>query len=179
MANGFAVAALTGKREIMELGNILTPGHERVFLTSTTHGAEMSSLGAFIKTIEILERDQVIPYLWEYGRKLLSGMTEIATEFGIQDYLKIEGYSCSPVFNFLNKEGNPDLGLKTLFGQEMIKKNVMLMHIVTSFAHQKKELELTLEGIRSVMPVMVQALENGYEKYLEGNVVKPVFRKFN
>jgi glutamate-1-semialdehyde 2,1-aminomutase len=60
MANGFAVAALTGKREIMELGNILTPGHERVFLTSTTHGAEMSSLGAFIKTIEILERDQVI-----------------------------------------------------------------------------------------------------------------------
>jgi glutamate-1-semialdehyde 2,1-aminomutase len=179
MANGFAVAALTGKREIMELGNILTPGHERVFLTSTTHGAEMSSLGAFIKTVEILERDQVIPYLWEYGKKLIAGMILIATEFGIKDHLKIEGYACSPVFNFLNKQGVPDLGLKTLFGQEMLKQNVMMMFIVTSFSHQNRELEITLDAFRKVMPIMVQAIENGYEKYLEGKVVKPVFRKYN
>src|SRR5690606_8804835 len=59
MANGFAVAALGGKREIMELGSILNQGQERVFLTSTTHGAEMSGLGAFIKTVEVLQRDNV------------------------------------------------------------------------------------------------------------------------
>jgi glutamate-1-semialdehyde 2,1-aminomutase len=40
MANGFAVAALAGKREIMKLGGILEEGTERIFLTSTTHGAE-------------------------------------------------------------------------------------------------------------------------------------------
>ena len=74
MANGFAVAALTGKREIMSLGNITVKGQERVFLTSTTHGAEMGSLGAFIKTMENLQRDQVVKHFWDYGAKLKTGM---------------------------------------------------------------------------------------------------------
>ena len=37
MANGFAVAALCGKKEIMKIGGILDEGSERVLLTSTTH----------------------------------------------------------------------------------------------------------------------------------------------
>ncbi len=37
MANGFAVAALVGRREIMEVGAINRPGQERTFLVSTTH----------------------------------------------------------------------------------------------------------------------------------------------
>ncbi len=49
MANGFAVAAIAGKRDIMELGSIEFPGRERLFLLSTTHGAEMCGLGAFVK----------------------------------------------------------------------------------------------------------------------------------
>ena len=35
----------------MELGSITNKKEERVFLLSTTHGAEMSSLGAFVETI--------------------------------------------------------------------------------------------------------------------------------
>ena len=179
MANGFAVAALTGKREIMDLGNINQPGHERVFLTSTTHGAEMSALGAFMKTIEVLQRDNVIEYLWNYGNKLIEEMNKIAFEFGIQKNLQFEGYACSPAFHFLNKEGNPDPGIKTYFGQEMFKHNVSMMNIITSFSHKEIELEKTLDAFRKVMPQMVKALDDGYEKYLIGPVVKPVFRKFN
>jgi glutamate-1-semialdehyde 2,1-aminomutase len=41
MANGFAMAALGGRRDLMELGGIDVAGAERVFLMSTTHGPEM------------------------------------------------------------------------------------------------------------------------------------------
>ena len=41
MANGFSVAAVAGKRDIMELGGIDKIGKERVFLLSTTHGADV------------------------------------------------------------------------------------------------------------------------------------------
>ena len=39
IANGFALSALAGRREIMGLGG-LDHDRERVFLLSTTHGAE-------------------------------------------------------------------------------------------------------------------------------------------
>ncbi len=45
MANGFSLSALTGRREIMELGG-LRHNKPRVFLLSTTHGAEYPSLAA-------------------------------------------------------------------------------------------------------------------------------------
>ena len=45
MANGFALSALVGSRDIMELGG-LNHDKQRVFLLSTTHGAEHHALAA-------------------------------------------------------------------------------------------------------------------------------------
>ena len=45
LGNGFSISALTGRREFMELGG-LHHARERVFLLSTTHGAETHSLAA-------------------------------------------------------------------------------------------------------------------------------------
>ena len=52
LANGFSLSALTGKREVMELGGLFHD-KERVFLLSTTHGAEGPSLAAAIETMRI------------------------------------------------------------------------------------------------------------------------------
>jgi glutamate-1-semialdehyde 2,1-aminomutase len=71
MANGFSVACVAGKREIMELGSIEITGSERVFLLSTTHGAEMGSLGAFTANVEFMKKNQVIKHQWNYGFKLM------------------------------------------------------------------------------------------------------------
>src|SRR5690606_14054958 len=46
IANGFSFCALTGKKEIMELGGIRAVGKEKVFLISTTHGGETHALAA-------------------------------------------------------------------------------------------------------------------------------------
>lgn len=179
MANGFAVAALAGRKEIMSLGSIINEGAERVFLTSTTHGAEMSALGAFIKTIEILERENVINHFFDYGNKLKNGINDIAKELGIFPYFYVEGYGCSPNYVTKDDKGQQSLAYRTLFSQEMIKNGVIMPYIALSFSHQITELELTLEAARKALNVYKQAIESGIDDFLDGNIIKPVFRKYN
>src|SRR5207237_284093 len=75
MANGFALAALVGKREITERGG-LTHSHERVFLLSTTHGAETHSLAAGIATMQVYRSMPVIETLYEQGDPLRAVIAE-------------------------------------------------------------------------------------------------------
>ena len=179
MANGFAVAALSGKKEIMQIGGILEEGAERVFLTSTTHGAEMSALGAFIKTIEILKRDNVIEHFWKYGKSLIEGMNSLADEIGVSEYFKLEGYACSPNYITRDRDRKISLAFRTLFSQEMINEGVLFPYVALSFAHKDTDLEKTLDAGRKALTVYKSALEDGIEKYLKSPVIKPVFRKYN
>jgi glutamate-1-semialdehyde 2,1-aminomutase len=179
MANGFSVAALAGKSEIMNLGGIKELGQERVFLMSSTHGAEMSSLGAFVRTLEIYQRDSVISHLWNYGKKLKSGMNAIAKEYGIQDFIGFDGVDCSPGYFTKNKSGQVSLELRTLFSQEMIKSNILIPWVALSTQHTNIELEMTLEAAKKAMKIYSLALEDGVSKYLVGPSIKPVFRKIN
>ena len=179
MANGFAVAALTGKKEIMGIGGILEEGAERVFLTSTTHGAEMSALGAFIKTVEILQRENVVAHFWKYGGDLVNGMNALSKELGIQDHFYAEGFACSPNYITKDRDGAASLAFRTLFSQEMINQGVLMPYIALSMAHSATDLEQTLHAVKKALTVYVKALNEGIEAYLKSPVIKPVFRKYN
>ena len=179
MANGFSMAAVAGKREFMNVGGIKELGMERTFLTSTTHGGEMAPLGAFIKAIEIYKRDNVVEHLWSYGEQLINGMNAIANELGIADFFQAVGVPCSPNYITKDKTGAGSMAFRTLYSQEMIKNGVLMPWIAISLAHGKEELEYTLEAVRKALEVYAKALEDGYEKYLQGAVIKPVFRRFN
>ena len=67
LGNGFAVSALAGRRELMERGG-LRDSHERVFLLSTTHGAETHALAAAIATMNVYESEGIAARLHELGR---------------------------------------------------------------------------------------------------------------
>jgi glutamate-1-semialdehyde 2,1-aminomutase len=179
MANGFSVCALGGKREFMKIGGIKEEGAERLFLTSTTHGAEMCGLGAFVKTVGLYKSNNVIDHLWSYGEKLMTGMNSISKETGIQDYFEANGIACSPNYTTKDKAGNPSLAYRTLFSQEMIKNGILMPWIALSYAHKENELNLTLEAVRKSLQVYSKALGDGIEKYLIGPAIKPVFRPFN
>ena len=69
LGNGFAVSALAGKREIMHLGG-LNHDQPRVFLLSTTHGAETHALAAAIATLQVYADQSVIEALWRQGKLL-------------------------------------------------------------------------------------------------------------
>jgi len=179
MANGFSVAAIAGKREIMELGSIEFEGRERLFLLSTTHGAEMSGLGAFVETMKFMKENSVVEHMWAYGAKLIDMMNAIAKEHGIEKNFVAGGIECSPYYLTFDKDGQNSLGLRTLFSQEMIKNGVLIPWIALSYAHGDKELEITKNALEKTFEVYKKAVDEGYEKYLVGNAIKPVFRKHN
>ena len=81
IANGFALSALAGRREIMELGG-LDHDRERVFLLSTTHGAEHVGLAAGIATMATYRDEPVIETLHVRGDQLRDGV-EAAQRLGV------------------------------------------------------------------------------------------------
>lgn len=177
-ANGFSVAILGGKKEIMELGG-LKHDKERVFLLSGTHGAEAIGLAAAIKNLEIFQRDDVVDHHWSYGKKFQDGINKIAIDLGISDYFRIGGFACSPTVECKNFDKNPDLNFHTLFSQEMIKKGVLIPWIAFSQSHSDKELELTLNAAQHSLNIYKKALESKVGNYLVGAAVKPVWRTYN
>lgn len=179
MANGFAVACIAGRREIMELGSIEFEGRERVFLLSTTHGAEMCGLGAFVATVKFMQQHNVVEHLWDYGRKLTAMMQRKAEEHGVGQNFKVGGIACSPYYLTLDSSGANSLGLRTLFSQEMIRNGVLMPWIALSYRHGETELAATERALDAAFAVYRKALDEGTEKYLVGPAIKPVFRKHN
>lgn len=179
MANGFAVACIAGRREIMELGSIEFEGRERVFLLSTTHGAEMCGLGAFVATVRFMQQRNVVEHLWGYGRKLTAMMQRQAEAHGIGHSFKVGGIACSPYYLTLDSSGANSLGLRTLFSQEMIRNGVLMPWIALSYRHGEEELAATERAIEQTFKIYRQALDEGVENYLNGPAIKPVFRKHN
>lgn len=179
MANGFSVAALVGRRDVMEVGGTQREGQERTFLLSTTHGGEMSSLAAFIETVRIYREQNVCRHLWEYGRRLRDGISAIAVEFGIADHFSMDGPAIC--LNYLSKDrdGAISLAFRTLFSQEMARRGVLIPWVAVSLAHGEKEIDMTLDAAKGALEVYRRALNDGVDRYLEGPAIKPVFRKYN
>lgn len=179
IANGFALSALVGKKDIMKLGG-LYHSHPRVFLLSTTYGGETHSIAAAIKTIETLSDKHPFSDNWNTGRQLITGFNSIAQSYGISDRAIMGGVEVSPWYAFYDKDGKVDLALRTLFLQETIRQGVFIPYISISVAHRKNEVLRTLEAFEEALKVVAHAMEkNSVEGLLSGPVVKPVFRKFN
>jgi glutamate-1-semialdehyde 2,1-aminomutase len=179
MANGFSLACVAGKREIMELGSIESEGRERVFLLSTTHGAEMCGLGAFVATIRYMQKHKVVEHLWDYGRKLTAMMQRQAEAHGIGHSFKIGGIACSPYYLTLDESGLNSFELRTLFSQEMLRNGVLMPFIALCYRHDGDELAATERAIEQSFKIYQLALKEGVKKYLNGPAIKPVFRKYN
>lgn len=180
MANGFSVAAVAGKRDIMELGSIEFAGRERLFLLSTTHGAEMSGLGAFVKTMELMQRDRVVDHIWHYGQQLIDLINTKAAQAGIAEFFKAGGVACSPWYATCDQTGMASLAFRTLFSQEMIKQGVLMPWIAICYRHGELELQKTAMALENAFRVYAQALEQGStDGLLQGDVIKPVFRRYN
>ena len=179
MANGFSVAAVAGRREVMQVGAIDQPGMERTFLLSSTHGAEMPGLAAFIETARIYQDEAVTDHLWDYGKRLRSGLFDLASRHGIAQHFLIDGPAISLNYLTLDTEQKPSMALRTLFAQEMVKHGVLMPWIAISQSHGDSELELTLNAADKAMAVMKQALDSRIENFLLGPAIKPVFRSHN
>ncbi|QIR37549.1 glutamate-1-semialdehyde 2,1-aminomutase [Tolypothrix sp. PCC 7910] len=177
MGNGFAVSALVGKRELMELGGIYH-NKERVFLLSTTHGAENHGLAAAIATMNIFRTEGVIEHLYRQGERLSAGINQAIAAHGLEDYFQVVGLPCNLVYGTRDQNKQPSQAFRTLFMQETIKRGLILPSLVVSFSHSNQDIDFTIDAIGESLKVYRKALEYGIDEYLIGRPVKPVFRKY-
>lgn len=178
MANGFAVAALVGRRDVLDLGGLSHDG-KRVFLISTTHGAENHALAAGMATLDIFKTEPVIEHMWAIGKRLIDGLNAAAADAGIAAQVNAYGYPCSPALATLDGEGKPSMEFRTLFLQEMVRRGVIANYFAPGWSHTEAQVDLTVAAAREAFGVYARALDDGWGKYLEGPVVKPVFRPYN
>lgn len=178
MGNGFSVAALVGRREIMELGGLFH-SKPRVFLISTTHGAENHSLAAARAVIHTFRERNVIDHMWRIGGALMQGLNEAAHAAGIEGHFKAFGFACNPAYMITDASGAASSGLRTLFLQEMVKARVLMPYIAPALMHTEPDVARTVEAAAQALRIVARALEDGWERFLDGPPVKPVFREFN
>ena len=164
MANGFSVSALGGRKELMDLASL--GGEDRVFLLSSTHGAEMGPLGAFMATIDFLQEHDAVGYVWDYGNELIKMMNDTAKQAGLSESFKAIVLGCLPYFVTLNKEGRRDMGLNTLFQQEMVSNGVIMRHISIAYRHTEKELALTKRALEKTFEKYKIGYEEGTENFI-------------
>ena len=81
----------------MELGG-LHHDKERVFLLSTTHGAENHSLAAAIQTMQIYRRDNVVEYLYSQGERLRAGINRAIESLDLVGYFEVLGRPSNLVY---------------------------------------------------------------------------------
>ena len=177
LANGFAVSALAGRREIMCLGG-LDHDRERVFLLSTTHGAETHSLAAAIATMETYRDEQVIEHLYRQGERLRSGIHAAARAAGVEQHVECLGRPCCLLFTTRDQDGQPSQEFRALFMQEMIRRGVLAPSFVVSYSHCDRDIDITIAAAAQALLVYRKALEDGVEHYLTGPPVKPVMRPY-
>jgi glutamate-1-semialdehyde 2,1-aminomutase len=178
LGNGFAIAALVGRRELMRLGG-LDHDRDRVFLLSTTHGAETHALAAALAVIDAYETHDVVATLARQGERLRRGVARAAREAGVEGRFETLGRPCNLVYATRDACGRPSQELRTLFLQELIRRGVIAPSFVISAAHGDVEVDRTVEAVAGALAVYRRALEDGVDKHLDGRPVKPVWRTRN
>jgi glutamate-1-semialdehyde aminotransferase len=171
MANGMPIAALVGKREIMDV-------FCESFL-SFTFGGEVLSLAAALATMKELKVRRVISHLWQKGKNLQEGYNKLAQEHGVEKYTRCVGYPPSTLVRFMGKTTDESLLMKSLMQQELLKHGILwAAYHAISYSHKDPEIKRTLEVFDDALKVLGKAAEkHSFGKLLEGKPVKPVFRE--
>jgi len=178
MGNGFAIAALAGLREVMQLGG-LDHDQSRVFLLSTTHGGETHALAASLETIRIYRDEDVVGALWKQGERLRALINRSIAENRLEGIFELVGRPCNLIYATRDQNRMPSQAFRTLFMQELIRHGIIAPSFVVSFSHSDTEIDRTAQAVHAAHIVYRRALDEGIEKYLEGRPVKPVFREYN
>jgi glutamate-1-semialdehyde 2,1-aminomutase len=178
IGNGFAVSALAGKRELMEAGGLNT-GAPRVFLLSTTHGAETTGLAAYLAVSQAYAERDVVAEMEAQGAKLRSGLDQVAKECGLAEHVIFAGRPSCLVFATKDHKGQPSQEFRTLLIQELLRRRVLGQSLVISAAHTDADINQTVDAAIEALEVYAKAIEaKSTEGLLVGRPVAPAIREF-
>ncbi|MDA3808830.1 MAG: aminotransferase class III-fold pyridoxal phosphate-dependent enzyme [Spirochaetaceae bacterium] len=149
MANGYPIGAVTGKADIMK------EGEKNVFISSTFFPNSLSYVAA-LKTIEILERDNILGQIWEKGTWFISQVNNLCLKYKVG--AKISGIA--PMM-FITFHKDPDKIYKekrTDFYTQLIRRKIFLQpfhHGYICARHSQDDLQNTIDAIEASLKYLV------------------------
>jgi glutamate-1-semialdehyde aminotransferase len=141
IANGYPISVVTGKKDVM-----MAAAH-KLFISSTFF-PNSDGFVAALKTIEILERDNVLENIWEKGEKFMKKIQGLIDKHDVGAELT----GVAPMFYITFKKDDTG-AYKTRrkdFYTQLIRRGFFFSpyhHAYISFRHTKEDLELTLRAI--------------------------------
>jgi glutamate-1-semialdehyde 2,1-aminomutase len=170
MGNGFPIAALVGRADIMR-------EMEDIFF-SFTFGGEGVSLAAALAVVEKMQREPVIPRLWETGGTVIDSINALIREFDLTRVAAVVGRPCWSLLQINDAGGCLSAELKTLFLQEVIANgvltgganNICYAHGPADLAQVEAAYRVGLSKIRAVLDGEPLA------DHLRCPAIQPIFR---
>jgi glutamate-1-semialdehyde 2,1-aminomutase len=165
IANGFPIAAVGGKRELMQHFNT-RPGGNVYF--AGTFNAHASCVAASLATMGILETGKVHEHIFRLGERMRAGLREIVARAGIP--ATVAGFGSVYVLYFMEERPitnyrdllRNDAALFVRYRRELMKRGVFELpmnlkrnHI--SYSHTEADIDRTLEAAEESL----QAALNG------------------
>ena len=153
MANGFPIAAVVGRKEIMEAS-------KKIILSATFDG-EVLAIAAALATMHEIEEKNVNEHIWRLGQRLMAGLDNLAVEMGIE--AKCVGLPPMPYLNFISKNEVENQIAKETFYREAVTRGVFFApnHLwFISFSHKKKDIDETLEISRKAFKLSKEKLSS-------------------
>lgn len=141
IANGYPISVVTGKKEVM------MAAADKLFISSTFFPNSDAFIAA-LKTIEILERDNVLENIWEKGERFMQRISALIDKHDVGAELT----GVPPMFYITFKKDDTGAykGKRKDFYTQMIRRGFFFSpyhHAYISFRHTPEDLELTLEAI--------------------------------
>ena len=141
MANGYAISVVTGKTKVM------MAAAEKLFISSTFFPNSDGYIAA-LKTIDILERDNVLDKIWEKGGRFLKKIQD-----GINKYdVGAELSGVAPMFfiTFKKDEANTQRGKRDDFYTQLIRRGIFFTphhHGYICYRHTEQDLDIAAKAI--------------------------------
>ena len=164
IGNGFPIAIVAGKAELMDMFNTHPQG---TVSFQGTYNAPAVCLGAGIAVMDIMEREPVHKYLFELGEYFRTGMQGIFDQLDIEATMLGYGSINAPIFAkgpFCNQEDilKGDAKKSVAFRSEMVKRGYMFIpaepkRLVVSYSHTKADIDETLNVAEDVLKAMKEA----------------------
>jgi glutamate-1-semialdehyde-2,1-aminomutase len=143
MANGYAIAAVTGRRDVMKK---LAEGE--VFISSTYFPNSLEIVAA-LATIEILERERVPDTIWERGTVFLETLRGIVAASNVP--AEVSGIPPMPYITFPSDPAKKYKERRKRFFTEAIRRGLFMQpyhHSYICHRHTDKDLETAAEIIK-------------------------------
>ncbi|MFO0576393.1 MAG: aminotransferase class III-fold pyridoxal phosphate-dependent enzyme [Polyangia bacterium] len=139
LGNGFAVAALLGRRDVMQHGAGL-------HYSATFHG-DTAAMAAARKTLSIIDACAVQAHVHALGQRLIDGLNELVRAHGVPAEAYGEPLPPMPFFRFRHEDPEVNARLTRCFYTEVLARGVLLhpRHMwFISLAHTPGDIEHTL-----------------------------------